>query len=70
MSGIGRPEPFEGGRRIQLLWGAAGEVYDDCSEEDVHATDWLIDEAAADQFIAAANAFRMQKMGKRDMLRA
>lgn len=25
----------------------------------------MVDEAAADQFIAAANAFRMQKMGKR-----
>ena len=25
---------------------------------------FAIDEAAADQFIAAANAFRMQKMGK------
>lgn len=27
----------------------------------------VTDEAAADQFIAAANAFRMQKMGKRKM---
>jgi hypothetical protein len=61
---IGRAEFAEGFGWLQFLWWTTRQVYDsrDASSR-THELTHVTDEAAAEQFIAAANAFRMQKMG-------